>query len=41
MAGDVQNGRKTNKVKNLQFLKNTNRVAVIKEIVLKKAQSRT
>ncbi len=40
MAGETQNGRKTNHVKNLQFLKNTNRAAVLKEMVLKKAQSR-
>ncbi len=41
MAGETQNGRKTSKVKNLQFLKNTNRATVIKEMVLKKAQSRS
>lgn len=40
MAGETQNGKKTSKVKNLQFLKNANRAAVIKEIVLKKALSR-
>lgn len=41
MAGEVQNGKKANKVKNLQFLKSTNRATVIKEIVLKKAQNRS